>query len=230
MNLHAYGIDTQMRLEPVEVDRLDLGALADRGPLWLAIDSADEGEIEKLLAPLELHPLVLAGCLETGDRLRLELIEREVFFSYPAGGVADRETPYTRIVCRRDLLVTIRDRPIPELDAKLHRAAIRLRARSVAAIVIYLLGINQQDNVRAALTLRDDVNRVADRIDDDLEGIDGGDIKTLKQRAAVLSVMFEDQAASLSTLRKLGADVLEEAFRTPLGRRLEGNATENGDG
>ena len=210
MKLHAYRINEQMYLEPVSADGIDVTATAEGDPLWLNIEAATPDEIAALLAPLGLHPLVLEGCLEPGDRLRVELIEEELFFSYPIGiEGSTAETPYVRNVCRRDLLVTIRDQPRPdELADTLGRARVRLLARSVAAIALYLVGINKDNDMRAALTLRDDVHRLGDRIEDDLESVDGGDIRALRQRTSALALMFEDQAASLSTLRTLGRDVL----------------------
>ena len=98
MKLHAYRVNEQMYLEPLSVDGIDITAATKDDPLWLDTEAAAPDEIATLHAPLTLHPLVLEACVEPSDRLRVELMEGEVFFSYPIGIEGSATAPYVRIV------------------------------------------------------------------------------------------------------------------------------------
>ena len=73
----------------------------------------------------------------------------------------------------------------------------------------YLVDLNQDNNLHAALKLRDQIFQLADRIEDDFESVDGGDILSLKRQTMFFAATFEDQFACLTVLRQVGSDVLE---------------------
>jgi magnesium transporter len=207
VNFRSFRVNEDRHLESVEVDREQLTAEAENGPLWVDVESATPEEIEKLLAPLELHPLVIEGCVEPGDRIRVEPFDDAVLLSYPTGNI-EHEIHYARIVCLQNILITIRDRLHPGLESKLRLSRVRLRTRSVAAVLFYLLDISLDDNILAAHELRDEVTQLVDRIEDDPELVSGGDIQSLKRQKRTFAVVFEDQLACLKMLRQLGTGVL----------------------
>ena len=211
MRLRAFRVNEQMRLEQVAFDGGDLEALRKRGPLWLDVEQAGPGEIEELIAPLALHPLAIEGCVEPSEGMRVEAFDGAIVLSYPAGNLSDLDASYNRTLCLSDLLITFRDGPLPELEAKLTRSAIRLNKNSIAAILFYLVDLNQDNNLRAALKLRDRITRLADRIEDDFESVDGGDILSLKRQTTFFAATFEDQFACLSIFRQVGSDVMKLA-------------------
>jgi magnesium transporter len=175
------------------------------------VEEAKTGEIEELVAPLSLHPLAIEGCVEPSEGMRVEVFEGAIFLSYPGGNLSDLDASHTRALCLPDLLVTFRDGPLPELEAKLARSAIRLQKNSIAAILFYLVDLNQDNNLHAALKLRDQVTQLADRIEDDFESVDGGDILSLKRQTTFYAATFEDQYACLNIIRQVGSDVMELA-------------------
>lgn len=207
MKLNGYRIDDRMSLQNVAVDRIDRAAAARDGILWFDIEASQPAAIEQLLAPLELHPLALEGCAEPDTRMRVEPYEGAVLLSYPAGDFVQPGVPYTRILWLPNLLVTIRDRPYRQLRSLLDRADFRVHERSVAAILFLLFDLDQDDSVRATLELRDRIKELADRIEDDLDEVDGSDIRDLKRQAAAIAVRFEDQLACVSKLQQLPSDM-----------------------
>ncbi len=211
MRLRAFRVNEQMRLEQVAFDGNDLDALRKRGPLWVDVEEAKTDEIEELIAPLSLHPLAIEGCVESGEGMRVEVFDGAIVLSYPGGDLSALDASQTRTLCLSDLLVTFRDGPLPELEAKLARSAIRLQKNSIAAILFYLVDLNQDNNLHAALKLRDQIFQLADRIEDDFESVDGGDILSLKRQTTFYAATFEDQYACLNIIRQVGSDVMELA-------------------
>jgi magnesium transporter len=222
VKLQGYRVNGQLHLDPVAVDIAHPGTATQDEPLWIDLESEDPGEIETLLAHFNLHPLVLEGCVEPEDRMRVERFKDAVFLSFPTGDVSALETSYVRIVCLESALLTIHDQPLPERESRVRRGVARLCAKSVAAILLYLLDLDQDDNIRATLQLRDKVTELVDRIEDDPEAVDGGDIQALKRRTGAFAAVFEEQLASLNKIRMIGAEVagidgLKEYFRNLLG-------------
>lgn len=210
MILRGYRINSQMHLEAVSIDGNNLPELMKNGPLWLDIEAARPEELKEILAPLTLDPLVVEGCLAPSHRMRIEPFDDALFIEYPAGGGVNLESVYLRVICLRHLLLTIHDRSIPELEWPLRRAsAIRLHDRSVAAILHSLLDRSHTENVRAALTMRDHVRQLADKIDDQPELVEGEDIQFLKRRTSVLVGRYEDQLACLTALRHVETEAFQ---------------------
>ncbi len=200
-----------MRLEQVAFDGSDLDAGRKREPLWVDVEEAGTDEIEELIAPLSLHPLAIEGCVEPSEGMRVEVFDGAIVLSYPGGNLSDLDASHTRALCLSDLLVTFRDGPLPELESTLARSAIRLHKNSVAAILFYLVDLNQDNNLRAALKLRDQVFQLADRIENDFESVDSGDILSLKRQTTFIAATFEDQYACLNIIRQVGGDMLDLA-------------------
>jgi len=143
--------------------------------------------------------------------MRVEVFDGAIVLAYPGGNLSNLDGSYTRALCLSDLLITFRDGPLPELEAKFARSAIRLHTNSVAAILFYLVDLNQDNNLHAALDLRDQVFQLADHVEDDFESVDGGDISSLKRQTTLFAATFEDQYAGLNIFRQVGSDVLDLA-------------------
>jgi magnesium transporter len=162
------------------------------------------------------------GCLDPQRRTRVELLGNAVFLEYPARVAEDAETPYVRLVCLSGLLITIRDEAAGDLESVLREvAAIRLPARSVPAILYFLLDLDQDANLRVSLKLRDDVDALRDRMDADPDSVDVGAIRPLKRRASSSANRYEDRLYGIAALLRIQTDAFQLAGLDEYYRELE---------
>ena len=120
------------------------------------------------------------------------------------------------------MLVTIREQPATRFHEKLRRTATAVHARNVAAMIFHIIDVRGDEFLQDALQLRDDVNRLSRRVEDEGDAVDGGDIQSLKRRAHTFAVMFEDQHATVAVFRQLRSDVLQLGELMEYYRELEG--------
>ena len=87
------------------------------GETWFDIEEAEAEELRQFLAPLNLHPLQLARCLDAINNPGVVTFDQALLMEYPAAFDRESAEPaYLTILLRLPILVTVRHGAIPALD------------------------------------------------------------------------------------------------------------------
>lgn len=213
MKLKAYEINRERLLEAIPFESLSPAWCEDSTHRWLDVEEADPEALRKLLAPLNLHPLVLEACTEPGDGSQFAAYEQELYIEFPVlEAVGDNQQTRISIICLPTTLLTIHHRGIPGIavladDLSANR---RLREATTSGLLYELLDhVADQLSWRAA-PARVRANEIATALDEDPESVEVGDILGLKRRFGDLIDVLEDVLFCLARLQT----VESKAFQT----------------
>ena len=217
MKLTAYRIDGQGQLEAISASELTPAWSEDPIPRWIDIDEASPNELRKLLTPLQLHPVLLENCMEPPAGPRVATYKRTVHMDFPYfSGELPRTRTYICMLCLPTVLITIRYGSAshsiqlvdeePLFDSSIHALAY------VIFRGLVLRGLPEYHDVR------DRVERLSRRIDDESDALEFGDIHDAKAGVDRLTLMCEDQLHCVSLLRSAESQLspanrLREHFR-----------------
>lgn len=180
---------------------------------WLDVEEADPEALRKLLAPLNLHPLVLEACTEPGDGSQFGAYEKELFIEFPVFE-ATLDTQQTRIsiICLPATLLTIHHRTIPGIAVLADELSSnrRLREATTSGLLYELLDHVADQLFWRAAPARTRVNEIATALDEDPESVEVGEILGLKRRFGELTDVLEDVLFCLARLQT----VESKAFQT----------------
>ena len=213
MKLKAYEINEDRLLEAVPFETLSPTWYEDSTHRWLDVEGADTEALSKLLAPLDLHPLVLEACTEPGDGSQFASYEKELFIEFPVlGAEADYEQTRISIICLPTTLLTIHQRAIPGMPILIDdlSANRRLREATTSGLLYELLDHVADQLSWRATPARARANQIAIALDEDPESVEVGDILGLKRRFGDLIDVLEDVLFCLARLQT----VESEAFQT----------------
>ena len=79
MKVKVHRVNQQGHLETLGDEELTALGPEDEVSRWVDIESAEPEKLERLLAPLDLHPMVLENCLSQSSVPRVISYERAVF-------------------------------------------------------------------------------------------------------------------------------------------------------
>ncbi len=214
MKLSAFRIDEQSQLEVISASELSLAWLEDPIARWIDIDAASPDELRALLAPLELHPVLLENCLEPPEGQRVSSYKRALHIDFPYfTGEQPRTRAYLSMLCMPTLLITIRHGSASGSIALVEEDP--LVEPSVNALVYVILRRLTLRGLPEWHDIRGGVGRLSRRIDDKPNALKFGDILDCKERVDRLTLMCEDQLDCVSSLRAA------ESRWSPANRLLE---------
>jgi Mg2+ and Co2+ transporter CorA len=117
MELKAYEITAQRLLEEIPAESLSSAWYEDETHRWLDIEGGEPEALRELLAPFELHPLVLEACTEPGGGGQFAAYEKELYIEIPVlTGEKDGQLTSISIICLPTTLLTIHDQAIPAME------------------------------------------------------------------------------------------------------------------
>jgi Mg2+ and Co2+ transporter CorA len=184
--------------------------------IWLDIESPQPRELRTLLAPLALHPLVLARCLVSKNVPGAVSSETTVLLEFPAVIVAEADDPtYLTLLLQSGILVTLRPAPMPALD-DLVQELLRDKETEIAhlAQLMYLMLDHLADlSVRAEIEVRDQVLRTARTLTEDPGKVDGAELTRLRWQVDRLASLTENQLYSVAGLKASDNPALKEPHR-----------------
>ena len=112
----------QRQQTPFAWQRSDTGQL---GESWLDVEEAGPDELRQFLAPLDLHPLQLAHCLDSDIDPGVLSFANAVLMEYPAAFDRESADPaHLTILLQASVLVTVRHGPMPALDDLIHSLTV----------------------------------------------------------------------------------------------------------
>ncbi len=198
---------------PQGLPRIDPGQL---GESWFDIEDAGPEELRQFLSPLNLHPLMLARCLDQAVVPGVISYGPAVLLEYPAA--LDREAEsqsYLTFVLQSPALVTIRHGLIPGFDDFM-RSLVAEGAPSLSHLVqiVYLILDDLTDlSVQAETEVRDEIQRVAKILNEDPDAVRAGDLTKLRWQVDRLVSLVENQLDSIAGLNASDSEVLREPHR-----------------
>ena len=121
MVLKCYRLNDQGFLEALSPEGLSASWMEDDLSRWLDVEAASDDDLERLLAPLELHSEILGACRERAFSSRIELREGALFMHLPLqpGGKGEWDAALT-VICLPTMLITSHDRPLPAGGGSAH--------------------------------------------------------------------------------------------------------------
>lgn len=186
------------------------------GESWFDIEDAGPEELRQFLAPLNIHPLMLARCLDLAVVPGVISYGPAVLLEYPAA--LDREAEgqaYLTFILQPPALVTIRHGLIPGLD-DLMQSLVAEEAPRLSHLVqiLYLILDDLTDlSVQAETEVRDEILRVAKILNEDPGAVHAGDLTKLRRQVDKLVSLVENQLYSIAGLNASDNEALREPHR-----------------
>ncbi len=220
MEIRAYVINEQRRLERFAASELSATWMEDPVARWIDIEAESPDELRAALRELELHPLVLENLLEPPDGSRVATYAQALYVHFPHfGASATGMRAYVSMVCLPTLLITARSSSGPDSRHTVFLVDDELLLESSAHAVFYALVERLVRRGRSEWErVREQVARLSRLIDEKPHAIESGRIMDCKESVDRLSRMCEDQLQCVRLLRSAEtqmspASTLREHFR-----------------
>lgn len=212
MKVRIFGISDRSTLEPLSEPTLSAAWQQDSEHRWIDVEAATQQELRELLAPLDLHPLILDACLQSGRSSRFISQRTALYLEVPTHLSWDRaEKPYISVLCLKTTIITIhRDRQhtiediIQGLDAE-----VPLYANDASALLFYLLTGIGRCTVDEVLDVRAEAERLDQAYHERPELLDPKRISILRRKLSHCAAVHDDHTYCAGVLQT----VESEAFR-----------------
>jgi zinc transporter len=184
--------------------------------VWLDVESPQPEELRALLAPLALHPLVLARCLVSKNVPGAVSSETAVLLEFPAVLTSAAEDPaYLTLLLQSGVLVTLRKAPMPALgDLVKELLGDTTTDVSHLAQLVYLILDHLADlSVKAEIDVRDQVLRTGQTLTEEPGKVDGAELTRLRWQVDRLASLTENQLYSAVALKASDHPALKEPHR-----------------
>ncbi len=224
MDVKTFQLNNSRYLEPSTTSN-KLASDRDDGELrWFDINQPDTATLTEFLAPLQLHPLILEGCLDMESASRIAPYERALFIKLPVQLVWDRPSHFfLSIICLPSAIITIHQSLIPALEeiGTEFSSAVRFHTLSTSAILYQILDRLIDEDMAFVLEFRRTIESLEEAIDLDPESVPIEKILLFKRLVARLSMIFEDQRHCVAALQTTESEFfniqnLREYFRDSL--------------
>ncbi len=186
------------------------------GESWFDLEDAGPEELRQFLAPLNMHPLMLARCLDQAVVPGVISYGPAVLLEYPAAlGLEAEGQAYLTFVLQSPVLVTIRHGMIPGLN-DLIQSLLAEKAPNLSHLVqiLYLILDDLTDlGVQAETEARDQILRMAKILDEDPGAVHAGDLTKLRWQVDKLVSLVENQFYCIAGLNASDNEALQESHR-----------------
>jgi len=180
--------------------------------------------LSEFLSPLQLHPLLLEGCLDPAAVSSIAPYERALFIKIPLQLHWETRSPFfLAIICLPQAILTVHESAIPLLErmAMEFSGPVRFRAAVPAAILYQLLDHVIDEDMVFALEARRAIDALEEAMDQEEDADQSDDILMLKRRVSHLAATFEDQRYCVTALQTVDSEALDlsefrEYFRDSL--------------
>jgi Mg2+ and Co2+ transporter CorA len=186
------------------------------GESWFDIEDAGPEELRQFLAPLNIHPLMLARCLDLAVVPGVISYGPAILLEYPAAPDREAEGPaYLTFVMQSPVLVTIRHGLMPGLN-DLIQSLVAEGAPSLSHLVqiLYLILDDLTDlSVQTETEVRDQILRMAKILNEDPGAVRAGDLTKLRWQVDQLVSLVENQLYCIAGLNSSDNEALREPHR-----------------
>jgi len=224
MDLKVFHLNENRYLEPSSVSTIFASHLDGESLHWFDIAQPDPAALTEFLSPLQLHPLVLEGCLDMEAGSRIAPYERALFIKLPTQLAWDSPNQsFLSIICLPSSIITIHESSVPALEsiAREFSSAVRFHTLSTSAILYQILDRLIDEDMAFVLEARRTIESLEEAIDLDPKSVQIEQILVIKQLISRLSITFEDQRHCVAALQTAESEVFDirdfrEYFRDSL--------------
>jgi len=224
MEKKVYHLNENRYLEPSSVPAILASHIDGESLHWFDIAQPDPVALTEFLSPLQLHPLVLEGCLDMEAGSRIAPYERSLFIKLPTQLAWDNPTQsFLSIICLPSSIITIHEASVPALEsiAREFSSAVRFHTLSTSAILYQILDRLIDEDMAFVLEARRTIESLEESIDLNPESVQIEQVLVIKRLAARLSITFEDQRHCVAALQTAESEVFDirdfrEYFRDSL--------------
>lgn len=216
MRINWYSLSSGKLQKQPDPQGWPAGEPGQLGESWFDIEDAGPEELRQFLAPLDIHPLMLARCLDLAVVPGVISYGPAVLLEYPAAldGEAEGQA-YLTFVLRSPVLVTIRHGRMPGLN-DLIQSLVAEKAPSLSHLVqiLYLVLDDLTDlSVQAETEVRDQILRLAKTLIEDPGAVHAGDLTKLRWQVDKLVSLVENQLYCIAGLNASDNEALQEPHR-----------------
>ena len=215
MKLKVFFLNKNKHLEPSS-RAVFLETFRDsKSHYWIDIENPNPASLEEFLSLLELHPLILEGCLDPTETSHVAPYRQSLFIKFSIQLELDiPEQSFLTIICLRQAIITIHERSIPTIEniAAEFSSAVRFHALSTAAIAYQILDHLIDDDMAFVLKFRREIESLEEAIDQMADSVQTDQIMMLKQRVARLSKTCDDQRFCMTALQTIESDVFDISY------------------
>lgn len=214
MDLKVFLLNENKHLEPSSRTTF-LDTFRDgKSYYWVDIQNPNSASLEEFLSLLELHPLVLEGCLDPAGTSRVAPYQQSIFIKFPVHlGWDIPGQSHLVIICLPQAVITVHERSIPTIEgiAMEFSSAVRFHTFSIAAIVYQILDRLIDEDMVFVLESRRDIESLEEAIDQAADSVQTDRVLILKQRVARLSIICEDQRYCVTNLQTIESEIFDIA-------------------
>jgi Mg2+ and Co2+ transporter CorA len=184
--------------------------------VWLDIEQSEAINLPEFLAPLELHPLQLAHCLDTAIYPGVLAFGNTLLMEYPAAFSPTLSEPaYLSLILHGATLVTVRHGPMPALDELIAgltgTAAPDLH--HLPELIYQILDQFADQNVDAQIAVRDQIQQMAKTMAEAPNAVTAQDLTGLRWQVGNLISLIENQLYCVTRLAASDIQALSEPHR-----------------
>ena len=224
MDLKVFQLNENRYLEPATASILPASHGDGENIHWFDINQPAAAALTEFLSPLQLHPLILEGCLDIETASRIAPYGQALFIKLPVQLAWDSPNHlFLSIICLPASIITIHESAIPALDdiENEFSSAVRFRNLSTSAILYQILDHLIDEDMAFALEVRRTIESLEEAIDLDPESVQIEQILVVKRLVSRLSMTFEDQWHCVAALQTAESEVFDiqdfrEYFRDSL--------------
>ena len=197
MKIHNHCIEADGSLTSLAGEDWQNVRKETESPLWVHIEGGTPQQVRELLAPLQLHDLIL-GMLEDRDSFGARIIpwDEAMLLVLPGMGDKTQDSPgYVAALCLENLLITLDQSQTQGVGDFIRylRSGIRLQKPTTAALICALLLFHNDHRVRRALAVRSRVTALMDTLETAPEAVKASDILDLRSQIRVMDTDAEEQ-------------------------------------
>ena len=211
MKLKVYEVCDEKILAPLSVTTPRGEWTTDDVQRWVDVENPTADDLQNLLDPFGLHPLILEHCVDSHRGSRVAPYQNALYLELAVrSSWNDLRTRHFSVVCLPTTLITVRSGPstaIDELAAELASAPL-LVSPTAPALLYTLLDRLLARNLRFLMSVRNEIHKVAAELDENPTSVDLSGILTLKRQVRELTTLIEDQLFTVSALRTVESQAL----------------------
>jgi Mg2+ and Co2+ transporter CorA len=187
-----------------------------RANTWFDVENAQPAEIEKLLSPFNLHPLMLSRCIDKVNTPGVISYGKAVLIEYPVAiDLQAVEPAYLTIIFQPPFLITIRHSQIPAFsELLLSLSSDQTPELAHLVQVVYLILDEMTDlSVQAQTDIRDRISEMSKVMAKGAGVMRETDITALRWQVDKLISLIENQLYCVTGLNASDNEALRETHR-----------------
>lgn len=198
------------------------------GHYWLDVDEPEMEALYQVLAPLNLHQLVLEDCLDDTRSSLISRYEKTLYLEFPTKSEdLQLRLPYISIVKVSRLIITIRRGRVPmlsDLADDLVVGDIRLFAPNSSSLMYTILDHLVDHNILLTLRARSQIDELVLTFDKEPESVELEDILEMRRQSSYLAIISEEQLYCVTTLLRIESQAFAIGTQREYFRDLVNNA------